>query len=119
MDLRHAAAVAASLFGAIIVIDGDTVKFEGRSYRLLGCDAPELGRARCWQEYQLGLKAKKRLEELLEAIEPRLVPNGKTCGFGRPCAYLYAGPRDACQVLIEEGLARPCGGPGCVRSWCD
>ena len=34
--LRNLATSAAALFGALIVVDGDTVKLDGRSYRLLG-----------------------------------------------------------------------------------
>jgi endonuclease YncB( thermonuclease family) len=40
VDLRQLATSAAALFGALIVVDGDTVKMDGRSYRLLGYDTP-------------------------------------------------------------------------------
>lgn len=46
LRLQLAATVATALFGAIIVVDGDTVKMDGTRYRLLGFDTPEhTGRA--------------------------------------------------------------------------
>jgi hypothetical protein len=38
---------AAALFVALVVVDGDTVKLDGRSYRLLVFDTPETYFARC------------------------------------------------------------------------
>lgn len=119
MNLRPAVVAAATLLSAIAVVDGDTVSFEGRNYRLLGCDAPETLHAKCQREYDWGMRATKRLEQLLQSTEPRLVPNGRQCGYGRPCARLYLDGRDACHILIEEGLARDCGARRCVKVWCD
>jgi endonuclease YncB( thermonuclease family) len=52
--------------GAIRVIDGDTIKVEALTYRLVGFDAPETGyRARCESERTKGADAARRLRLLV------------------------------------------------------
>lgn len=59
---------------SLSVVDGDTIKCDGQSMRLLGegvvnvrgIDTPELGRgAKCNKELKLGHMAKSRLEALV------------------------------------------------------
>ena len=48
------------------VIDGDTVRWQGQTVRLVGFDTPETGnRARCASERNRGDKATARLRELI------------------------------------------------------
>jgi hypothetical protein len=52
--------------GAIEVVDGDTIRAGGRTFRLVGFDTPETGsRARCEHERTLAAAASRRLRELV------------------------------------------------------
>jgi len=118
---------------AISVVDGDTVRANGQTYRLVGFDTPESGSlARCERERKLADAATHRLRQLIANGQPALeripcsCPSGtegtRQCNHGRLCAYLRAEGRDVGPILISEGLARPyaCGQTGCPRrqSWC-
>ncbi len=104
---------------SLMVIDGDTIKCDGQSMRLLGggvpyksgVDAPEMGsRAKCDHERDLALKAKARLKELLLAGVPRIEDSGARdrTQSRRPLINIYLPDgREAGQVLMAEGLARP------------
>ena len=52
---------------ATIIIDGDTINFDGVRIRIVQIDTPETFGPRCENELILGLKAKKRLRELLDS----------------------------------------------------
>lgn len=68
MTIKEAAArIGAILLGALIVVDGDTVKLDGKNYRLLGFDTPETYFAKCQAEYDAGIAAGKRLQEIINA----------------------------------------------------
>jgi len=118
---------------SITVIDGDTVRANGQTYRLVGFDTSESGSlARCERERKLADAATNRLRQLITnghaALEPvacscRPGTEGtQQCNFGRLCARLLSEGRDVGGILISEGLARPyvCGQTGCPRrkSWC-
>lgn len=92
---------------SIRVIDGDTIESPyGVKYRLLGFDTPEIFDAKTPQEYALGMKAKKRLEQLLSRGTVRIIESGKLDKYGRSLATLTVNGRDVGEVLIAEGLAR-------------
>jgi endonuclease YncB( thermonuclease family) len=90
----------------VYVIDGDTVDIDGTRIRILQIDTPETFRSRCENEYQLGLKAKARLTELLASGEVSYTPD-KLDRFGRTLATVYAGKVDVGEVLLKEGHALP------------
>ena len=46
--------------GQIEVLDGDTIRVAGETFRLVGFDAPETYRARCPSEHELGNRATSR-----------------------------------------------------------
>jgi endonuclease YncB( thermonuclease family) len=119
-------------FGQIDVIDGDTVRFNGTTYRLAGIDTPERGnRARSDDERRRAEAATKRLRALVASGNAQLtrVPcacrpgleGTHDCNYGRLCGSLSIGGRDAGNILISEGHARPyrCGATGCPqrRPW--
>jgi endonuclease YncB( thermonuclease family) len=51
--------------GQVEVVDGDTVRISGETFRLVGFDAPETYRAQCPSERELGNRATFRLRQLV------------------------------------------------------
>lgn len=121
--IRQLAACLLMSWGALIVVDGDTVKLDGRNYRLIGFDAPETFHAKCMGEFDLGMKAAHRLQELIDE-GAELERLGRDCRYGRECAVLRLHGVNVAATMIAEGLARPyvCTVSGhCPRreSWCN
>src|SRR4051794_10625865 len=90
--------------GQVEVLDGDTIRTAGETFRLVGFDAPETYRARCPSERELGSRATYRLRQLvagggldLERIACSC-PNGTEgtlrCNYGRSCGILRARGQD-------------------------
>jgi endonuclease YncB( thermonuclease family) len=118
--------------GQIDVIDGDTVRFNGTTYRLAGIDTPERGnRARSDDERRRAEAATQRLRALVAGGDAQLtrvacacrpgLEGTRDCNYGRLCGSLSIGGRDAGNILISEGHARryKCGATGCPqrRPW--
>ena len=53
--------------GGIQVVDGDTIRTNGLTYRLVGFDTPETHDAKCLQERALGQRAASRLKVMTGA----------------------------------------------------
>ncbi len=88
----------------VSVIDADTIKIGAESIRLVGFDAPELGRAKSEHEYNMGVAATKRLQELLgESDEVRMQRLRDADIHGRSLAPLYIDGRDVADIAVEEG----------------
>jgi endonuclease YncB( thermonuclease family) len=102
--------------GQIVVVDGDTARVSGESFRLIGFDAPETYPAKCAFERELGAKATFRLRQLvagggldLERVRcscPVGTEGTPRCNYGRSCGVLKARGRDVGSLLIAEGSAR-------------
>ncbi|UPK33129.1 thermonuclease family protein [Bradyrhizobium sp. 186] len=118
---------------AIQVIDGDTVRLDGNTYRLVGFNTPEKGDlARCEDERKRADAATARLKALIATGDARLSrvacackpgqEGTKLCNYGRLCGALLVDGRDVGQIMISEGLAERyvCSAPRCPprRSWC-
>jgi endonuclease YncB( thermonuclease family) len=118
--------------GHVVVIDGDTIRVAGETFRLVGFDTPETYRARCLAERELGNRATIRLRQLVadggldfERVRCACRPETegtRRCNHGRSCGVLEVRGRDVGSVLISEGLAHPfiCGRTSCPPqpSWC-
>jgi endonuclease YncB( thermonuclease family) len=118
--------------GQVEVLDGDTIRVDGETFRLVGFDTPETYRAQCPSERVLGNRATFRLRQLVAgggldlervACACRTGTEGTPrCNYGRSCGVLRAGGQDVGAVLIGEGLARPfvCGRTSCPtrEAWC-
>lgn len=102
----------------LVAYDGDTFKCNGVSMRpmgdgapfISGFDSPEIGyRAKCEREHELGLRAKKRFQELLDTPGVQVWDSGKIDNprYNRPLVWVVMPDgRRAGAILIEEGLAR-------------
>ncbi|MHC6227866.1 thermonuclease family protein [Pseudomonas sp. X10] len=90
------------------VIDGDTLRLtDGRSVRLIGINAPEIGRkGRTSEPYAEA--ARRRLQALVKASDGRigLVPGVESKDkYGRTLAHIYGRNGDNIEaVLLSEGL---------------
>ena len=100
------------------VIDGDTVRLDGATIRLIGYDTPETFRAECDAEKQRGDAATDRLRALLEeALRAELTYLPRRDQYGRALARLTLDDRDVAEVMVGEGFARRYNG-GQRRPWC-
>jgi endonuclease YncB( thermonuclease family) len=116
----------------ITILDGDTIRVAGETFRLVGFDAPETYRARCSSERDLGNRATFRLRQLvagggldLERVVcscPTGTEGTRRCNYGRSCGVLKARGQDVGATLIAEGLAHTytCGRTSCPprELWC-
>ncbi|MBD9638602.1 excalibur calcium-binding domain-containing protein [Ensifer sp. ENS07] len=118
------AAVAATSVSAATVnlIDGDTVRINGRTIRIVEIDAPETYKPRCELERMLGYAAKQRLRQLLDAGNITYEPAG-TDRYNRTLAHVFAGGINVGSTLLAEGHALAYR-PGAdaklerLRAWC-
>lgn len=122
--------VAGVTASTLRVLDGDTVRHQGLTYRLIGFDTPEVGnRARCAREDQRGRAATRALRRLVQRAttivldrEPcscapgvaqgdgRGLPRGSRrpdlCNFNRYCARLLLDGVDVAGPMIRARHAR-------------
>lgn len=118
---------------AITVIDGDTVRIDGRTTRLVGFNAPETRQAACAAERYLGDRATSRLRSLVAGRDVTIAgvacacrpgtEGTDACNYGRACAVMRVDGEDVADIMIGEGLAAPfvCRGTRCPptpRPWC-
>jgi endonuclease YncB( thermonuclease family) len=90
------------------VVDGDTFWIGGTKIRIAEFDTPELSPPRCDYERQLGLKAKNRLQALLNAGPFTLASIDRDeDNYGRTLRVVQRDGVSIGDTLINEGLARP------------
>jgi micrococcal nuclease len=100
------------------VIDGDTIRYGGAKIRLADLNAPEVSRAQCAAELELGERTTHRLVELMNAGPFTVASAGgpDEDSYGRKLRVIARGGRSVSDILIAEGLARPWNGTR--QSWC-
>lgn len=104
--------------GVNCVVDGDTFWFNGERIRIADIDTPETHPPRCAAEAELGNRATRRLNELLNAgpfslKSPLFQDKDK---YGRKLRIVTREGTSLGSRLVEEGLARTW--TGSRRPWC-
>ena len=109
----------AIVLATIVVVDGDTVDVDGKRWRLQSFDTPETFYSRCAYERQLGERAKRRLQQLLDtAREIDTKTDGKRERWRRILGDVYVDGVNVGDILISDGLAVPYNGRGPRKDWC-
>jgi hypothetical protein len=89
-----------------VLVDGDTLRYEGETIRLVDIDTPENFHSRCERELILALAAKDRLRQLVDAGPLTVERHGKD-RYGRTLARVLVDGRDVGDTLLREGKALP------------
>lgn len=105
------------------VIDGDTVSVILAGQRVLvriaGIDSPELSRAKCARERQLGEAARRAASELLPVgAVVDVIPTGARDRYNRLIARIEIGGVDFGKAMLGKGLAVGYQGRGARQDWC-
>jgi hypothetical protein len=103
--------------GMNCVVDGDTFYLNGAKVRIAGIDAPETHDYRCRSELDLGERAARQLQALLNsgAVTMTSIDRDRDV-YGRLLRNVQVNGRDVGAVLISDGLARWYRGGR--RPWC-
>lgn len=100
------------------VHDGDTFRIGSERIRILGMDAPEIGRgARCAREQDAAIAARNFLAGQLASGKVSIERHGHDV-YGRTLARIVINGEDIADVMLSNGLARPYT-PGRHPDWCD
>lgn len=114
----HAKFEACGTVRTTCVVDGDTFWLGGQKIRIADIDTPEIGEPKCDAEYALGMRATRRLRELLNAGPFDLVgiPGRDQDKYGRYLRVVVRQGRSLGDQLVAEGLARTWSGRR--EPWC-
>jgi hypothetical protein len=116
------ALLATPALAGINIVDGDTIKIDGQTIRIVEIDTPESYHPRCEAELVRALDAKQRLRQLLKSGKVTFKSTG-TDRYGRTLAKVFAGDINVGKTLIVEGHALPYQ-PGAaaklnrLQAWC-
>lgn len=100
------------------VVDGDTFYFGGEKIRISDINTPEISKPGCARESRLGMRAQKRLHQLLNAgpVQLQRLSDRDRDQYGRKLRAVYRNGRSLGEVLVAEGLAHRW--KGYKESWC-
>lgn len=113
-----AACLAVMLSGPAVaekptIVDGNTIKVDGKRMRLRNHDAPETSASRgshapkCERERQLGEAAKARLQEIVKnGTDVKVSDPVAIDKYRRPVVIMTVDGKDPGKQLIAEGLAK-------------
>ena len=103
--------------GTNCVVDGDTFWFRGEKYRISDIDTPETHGPRCPAEGELGARATRRLQALMNDGPFSLEIEGRDSDrYGRALRVVTRGGQSIGEQLVAEGLARRW--DGSRHPWC-
>jgi hypothetical protein len=103
--------------GTNCVVDGDTFYLNGTKVRIAGIDAPETHDYRCPSELELGERASRQLQALLNSGSVTMTGIDRDRDkYGRLLRNVSVNGRDVGDALIASGVARPYAGGR--RHWC-
>ena len=88
----------------VAIVDGDTIRIDGQSVRIIGIDAPETWKPHCEAEYVAGLAAKERLRAILDDGPVTFQPTGMD-RYQRTLAQVFVGKMNVGEALVSEGFA--------------
>ena len=92
----------AAVIGIATVVDGDTLRIGGETFRLKGIDAPEL--AQTCGSWPAGEEARRALVRLIGKQGVRCERTG-TDRYDRTTAHCHVGDTDLGAALVRSGLA--------------
>lgn len=100
------------------VVDGDTIWLRGEKIRVADIDTPEVSEPRCDYEYQLGMRATYRLQDILNEgpFSVERVGSRDEDGYGRKLRVLTRNGQSIGDMLVAEGVARTWSGRR--EPWC-
>lgn len=100
------------------VVDGDTFWMHSHKIRIADIDTPEISKPGCPSEYEREMRAKHRLQELLNAgpIELATIPGRDKDQYGRDLRIVLRDGRSLGDQLVSEGHARTW--TGRRERWC-
>lgn len=117
-----AAAAAAARFnqcynaeGSSCVLDGDTIRIDGKRVEIAGIAAPAIVDAQCPEERSRGIDAAVRLADLLNGGNVTVGAPIRDA-YGREVRKVQVGDEDVGDSLIDAGLARKY--DGTPQEWC-
>lgn len=117
VDLTGARIGYCPMSGGDCVVDGDTFRLKGRTYRIADIDTPETHEPRCAAEAALGALATRRLQSLMNAGGFTLEPiERERDRYGRTLRVVTRAGRSVGEMLVAEGLARRW--DGARHRWC-
>jgi micrococcal nuclease len=100
------------------VVDGDTFRYRGTTFRIADIDTPEVFSYRCAHEKELGEEATRRLHALLNA-GPFVLEDFASRDedqYGRKLRRVTRNGQSLGMMLVAEGLAREW--DGTRHPWC-
>lgn len=100
------------------VVDGDTLWIAGEKVRIADIDAPETHPPRCTTEAELGGRATRRLQSLVNAgpFTMSAIGGRNRDKYGRTLRVLVRNGYSLGDILVNEGLARTWTGKR--EPWC-
>jgi len=104
--------------GTNCVVDGDTIWLDGEKIRVADFDTPETHEPKCTAEGDVGVRATRRLHELVNAGPFSVAPisDRDSDRYGRKLRVLTRKGHSLGDVLVSEGLARAW--TGRREPWC-